>query len=254
VRPQLSRIGLLVLACAALLPPATAQPSPAATCPRLTSDQIVENLVRRNLDRGRALPAFRSTRIYRAEYRGFPGSRSAEMVVDMQYSPPGAKGFSIRSQTGSKLIIDRVFKKLLDAEKEASDAENQRRTALNAENYTFAFLGCEIAREGAAYALSVEPKVPSKFLYRGKILVDVRDFAVTKMTGQPAKNPSFWIRQTEIEQVYGKVDQFWLPTHNHSATTVRLGGHADLSIDYKDYQLTAVAPLTAGDSRASGPR
>jgi hypothetical protein len=254
VRPQLTRIGLLVLACAALLPHATAQPSPTSACPHLTSDEIVQNLVRRNLDRVRALPAFRSTRIYRVEYRGFPGSRSAEMVVDMQYSPPGTKAFSIRSQSGSKLIIDRVFKKLLEAEKEASDAENQRRTALNAENYTFELQGCEITSEGAAYALAVAPKVPNKFLYRGKILVDARDFAVTRLTGEPAKNPSFWIRQTEIEQVYGKVGQFWLPAHNHSATTVRLGGHADFTIDYKDYELTAVAPLSAGDSRAREPR
>jgi len=220
----------------------------------LTSDEIVQNLVRRNLDRSRALPAFRSTRIYRIDYRGFPGSRSAEMIVDMQYSPPGTKAFSIRSQTGSKLIIDRVFKKLLEAETEASDAENQKRTALNAENYTFTLLGCEMVPQGAAYGFAVEPKLPSKFLYRGKILVDARDFAVTRMTGEPAKNPSFWIRQTQIEQVYGKVDQFWLPTHNHSATTVRLGGHADFTIDYKDYQLSAAAPLAAGDSRASGPR
>src|SRR5205085_1904470 len=166
--------------------------------PRLTSDEIVGNLVRRNLDRARSLPAFRSTRIYRVDYRGFPGSRSAEMVVDMQYSPPGAKVFSIRSQTGSKLLIDRVFKKLLEAEKEASDPENQRRTALNRENYAFSLLGCESAPQGAAYALAVEPKVASKFLYRGKILVDARDFAVTRITGEPAKNPSFWIRQTQI--------------------------------------------------------
>jgi len=254
VRLPLTRIGLLVLACAALLPRATAQPSPTSVCPRLTPDEIVQNLVHRNLDRGRALPAFRSTRVYRVDYRGFPGSRSAEMVVDVQYSPPGTKAFTIRSQTGSKLIIERVFKKLLEAEAEASDAENQKRTALNADNYTFKSLGCEIVPQGAAYAFAVEPKVPSKFLYRGKILVDARDFAVTRMTGQPAKNPSFWIRQTEIEQVYGKVDQFWLPTHNHSATTVRLGGHADFTIDYKDYQLSAVVPLTAGDARAGGPR
>src|SRR5438045_9384239 len=102
------RISLLVLACAALLPHANAQPSPSSACPRLTSEEIVSNLVRRNLDRARSLPAFRSTRIYRVDYRGFPGSRSAEMVVEMQYSPPGAKVFSIRSQTGSKLLIDRV--------------------------------------------------------------------------------------------------------------------------------------------------
>src|SRR6185369_8365308 len=104
--------------------------------------------------------------------------------------------FAIRSQTGSKLIIDRVFKKILEGEKEAFEAENQRRTALNNDNYVFALLGCESAPGGPLYLFTVEPKVKSKFLYNGKIWVDAADFAVTRISAEPAKNPSFWIRHT----------------------------------------------------------
>jgi hypothetical protein len=229
--------------------------SPAATArPALSAAQVVQNLVRMNLERAHALPGYRSTRIYHAEYHGFPGSRSAEMVVDVEYKPPSTKVFTIRSQTGSKLIIDRVFKKLLEGEKEAFEADNQRSTALNDDNYSFTLLGYESAPEGSRYVLAVEPKTKSKFLYRGKIWVDAGDFAVTRIMGEPAKNPSFWIRQTQIEQVYVKVDEFWLPERNHSMTAVRLGGRADFTIEYKNYQLTVPTSLVAGRERIRTPR
>ena len=244
---------LLLLTCTLLTHLGIAQSRPTAACPRLSVEQVVNNLIRMNLERARALPAYRSTRTYRAEYRGFPGSRSAEMVVDVKYEPPGTKEFAVRSETGSKLIIDRVFKKLLEGEKEAFEAENQKRTALNEENYAFTLLGCETAPAGAMYVLAVEPRIKSKFLYLGKIWVDAYDFAVARIAAEPAKNPSFWIRQTEIEQVYGKVNEFWLPARNHSITTVRLGGHADFTIEYRDYQLTTATKPADGTERASGP-
>lgn len=255
MRPLSITTSLLLLTCTLLLGSGIAQSVPPAACTGLSGEQVVNNLIRMNLERAALLPAYRSTRTYRVEYHGFPGSRSAEMVVDVKYQPPGTKEFAVRSQTGSKLIMDRVFKKLLEGEKEAFfEAENQKSTALNHENYAFTLLGCESAPTGRMYVLAVEPRAKSKFLYRGKIWVDGDDFAVTRIAAEPAKNPSFWIRQTEIEQVYAKVNEFWLPTRNHSVTAVRLGGHADFTIEYRDYQLaTSTAPAN-GNERASGPR
>lgn len=226
---------ILITMCA--LMPVLGVAQSKAVCPELSTEEVVNNLVRRNAERAQALPAYRSTRTYRTEYRGFPGSRSAEMIVDVTFEPPGSKTFTIRSQTGSKLIIDRVFKKLLESEKEAADAENQTRNALNNDNYTFKLTGCESVGDNFMYVMEVDPKVKAKYLYRGKIWVDGSDFAVSRITAEPAKNPSFWIKQTQIEQLYAKVRDFWLPASNRSSTTVRLGGHADFSIEYKDYQL-----------------
>jgi hypothetical protein len=123
---------------------AGAQPSTApALVPhsRLSAEEIVNNLVQRNLERAQALGAYQGTRIYRLEYHGFPGSRSAEMTVDVKYSAPGTKEFSIRAQKGSQLVIDRVFQRLLQSEKEALTEENQKRVALNRENYRFTLVG-----------------------------------------------------------------------------------------------------------------
>jgi hypothetical protein len=215
---------------------------------------VVENLVRMNLERAQALQAYQSTRVYRLEYKGFPSGRKAEMVVNVKYQSPSTKEFEIVSSTGSKTLIDRVFKKLLQGEKEAFESENQKRIAINQENYEFTLIGYEDAPGGPSYVLSVAPRTKNKYLFQGKIWVDAEQFAVVRMEGEPAKNPSFWIKDTKIETLYVNVDDFWLPAHNHSITAVRLGGHADFSIEYKDYRITGNSPMNRISSVAEPSR
>jgi hypothetical protein len=198
-----------------------------------------------NRHRFQALHAYRGTRVYRVEYRGYPGPRSAEMVVNVKYLSPVTKEFTVQSATGSKLIINKVLKKLLKAEKEALDAKIQRRSALSDDNYRFTMIGYESRLSGATYVFTVEPRTNDKYLYRGRIWVDAGDYAVVRLEAEPAKNPSFWTKKAEIVQVYMKVSDFWLPAYNHSVTAIRLGGHAELTIDYKDY-------VIMGASRVGG--
>lgn len=218
-----------------------------ATSPRahLSADEVVNNLVQRNLERASALGAYQGRRIYRLEYHGFPGSRSAEMIVDVAYRTPGSKNFSIRSEKGSQLIIDRVFKRMLQSEQEAVTEENQRRIALNQENYSFTLAGYETTPTGSSYILAVEPRTGNKLLYRGRIWVDAQDFAVARIEASPAKNPSFWTKETRIVQVYAKVGDFWLPTSNQSTSAIRLGGQAYFTIDYQNYQITSATAVGA---------
>src|ERR1043166_2916912 len=143
---------------------------------------------------------------------------------------------------------------MLQSEKDAITQENQRGVALNNDNYRFAMVGHEEAAGGPVYILSVEPRTQNKLLYRGRIWVDAKDFAVTRIEGEPAKNPSFWTKETQIEQVYTKVGDFWLPRSNRSSTTVRLGGRALFTIDYEDYRITATAPSRQHDANIAGYR
>jgi hypothetical protein len=211
-------------------------PAEAGNAP-LTAERVVNNLVRMNRDRQEALQAYQGTRIYRVNYKGFTGSRSAEMIVDMKYQFPEGKVFTVQSATGSKLIIDKVFKKLLEAEKEAQGTEAQRRTALNSDNYAFRLIGYEKSSAGPMYVLDVEPRRKDKFLYRGRIWVNAEEFAVVRLQAEPAKNPSFWTKRSKILQVYSKVNDFWLPTFNESVSDIRLGGHAELTIQYQRYEV-----------------
>ena len=213
-------------------------PSPSITSAPLSADQVVDNLVRKNQERAQALRHSEATRVYRLVYRGFPGDREAEMTVQAIYDSPSSKEFKVVSQTGSKLIQDRVFKKLLESEKEALQPAVNARTQMNRDNYDFQLLSYEPSPTGGQYVLQVTPKAKSKYVYRGKVWVDGTDFAVTHIEAEPALNPSFWTKKNEIHHDYQKVQSFWLPVKNESVSYIRLGGRATLTIEYKDYRVT----------------
>jgi hypothetical protein len=210
---------------------------PSVTTAPLSVDQVVNNLVRKDEERAQALRHYESTRVYHLSYRGFPGDRDAEMTVKATYDSPSTKNFKIISQTGSKLIVDRVFKRLLESEKEAAEPDIRARTQLNRVNYDIALTGFESSDKGSQYVLTVYPKTKSKYLYRGKVWVDGTDFAVTRIDAEPAQNPSFWTKKNEIHHEYMKVQDFWLPRRNESVSYIRLGGRATLTIEYDNYRV-----------------
>jgi len=220
---------------------------PASAAP-LPVDEVVNNLVRKNAERSRNLLHSESTRIYRLTYRGFPSDREAEMTVAASYDSPAKKEFQILSQSGSKLILDRVFKKLLESEQESIRPEMSSQTRLDRDNYDFALAGYEASAD--QYVLEVTPKRKSKFVYRGKIWVDGKDFAVTRIEAEPAQNPSFWTKRSEIHHEYQKIQNSWLPVKNQSISYIRLGGRATLTIEYKDYRLTEADGDVAAMSRS----
>jgi hypothetical protein len=80
------------------------------------------------------------------------------MLVEVQYLAPETKQFTVRSSTGSKLIIDKVFKKLLEAEEDALSKDGQRSTALNGENYDFKLVDYVRSPSRSMYILVVTQK------------------------------------------------------------------------------------------------
>ncbi len=207
-----------------------------APAPRLSVGEIITRLAAMNEQRAARLRSYRGTRRYVVEYRGFPGDRSASMLVKVDYQAP-QKTFTIVSEEGSKLLLKRVLRKLVESEQEAD--QNRSDTALTESNYRFQLLGSDVVGGRQCYVLDVDPRRKEKFLYDGKIWVDAEDFAVVRIEARPAKNPSFWISRTNIEHHYGKHGEFWLPATNRSTTKVRLGGEAVLTITYQDYQITS---------------
>lgn len=225
---------------------------PSISSAPLSVNQVVDNLIRRDKERARDLRHYESTRVYRLAYRGFPGNRDAEMTVHATYNSPSTKTFEVISQSGSKLIIERVFKRLLESEKEALEPELHTRTLLNRDNYDISLIGFEASGRGNQYVLEVDPKSKSKFVYRGKVWVDAQDFAVTRIDAEPAQNPSFWTKKNEIHHEYMKVQDFWLPRRNESISYIRLGGRATLTIDYTDYRALA-SSATGNTTNPSSP-
>jgi hypothetical protein len=218
----------------------------------LSTDQVVDNLVRRNQERAEALLHSEAMRVYRVVYHGLGSDLVAEMTVEATYDRPSSKEFKVLSQSGSKLIANHVFKRLLESEKEAAQPAISAKTQLNRDNYDFELIGYEPSIAGGRYVLRVAPKVRGKYVYRGRVWVDDVDFAVTQIEAEPAENPSFWTKKSEIHHEYKKIQGFWLPVKNQSVSYIRLGGRATLTIEYKDYTvIDARQPRAADNTQAT---
>jgi hypothetical protein len=208
----------------------------------LSTDAIVQRLMAANAQRSQVLRGYRGKRVYRLNYHGIFGSHDAGMQVEATYTAPDRKEFKVLSENGSTLLINHVLLKLLNSEEEAQEEQNRKELEISPKNYNFALIRTEHTPGGDFYVLAVSPKGKSRYLYRGKMWVDAHDFAVARMQGEPAKNPSLWVSHMQIEYRWSKVGGFWLPAHNESETDVRMGGKAFLTIDYSDYQITGINP------------
>jgi len=249
-RHLLASLFLLILGSPAVL--RAQSPSPQlAVEPRMNLAAVLDKLVEKNAERADALQKYQGRRVYSLVYTGFPASFHGEMVVDMTYDAPSTKEFKIVSQSGSQWIIDRILKRLLEAEQESMNEENRARVALNSNNYEFTDLQRQDTPDSCSYILTVQPKNPNKLLYRGRLWVDSKDFAVCRIEAEPAKNPSLLIKKTEIHHSYVKIGDFWLPSENESVSAIRGGGRAVLSIKYQNYEILAARGLKSSDAAAS---
>jgi outer membrane lipoprotein-sorting protein len=201
----------------------------------LPVEQIVDRIQQHEANQSKLLKHYEALRHYQVQYKGLT-HLAAKMDVSIVYDSSTGKNLRILSQSGSKLLCDKVLKRAVESEGEAS--KDRAATALNATNYRFEFAGTESVGGRQTYLLQVNPLKKSKFLYRGKVWVDADDYAVTKIEVRPAQNPSFWITSTQIENTNEKISGVWLPQKNRSESRIRLGGTAVLTIDYGTYSVT----------------
>jgi hypothetical protein len=217
-------------------------PSGKAAHTPLTLDQVVDRLIAENIKRSDALQGYQSRRTYTVAYKGFWGDLHAQMVVDLDYTAPDTKKFTIVSESGPRLLVDHILKELVTVETESQVWKNRKSLLPNRQNYNFTHMVYQPASDGCSYILSVDPVVPNKLLYRGRIWVNDRDFAICRIEGYPSRTPSLWITDGHLIHTYSKIGEFWFSKEDKSVSSIRLGGTATLTIEYGDYKIRS-APL-----------
>jgi hypothetical protein len=218
------------------------------TPPSLTAPEILERMVQADNDRLAALAGYSGVRHYRFDNR--KANKHAELTVRMSCGNDGVKTFEVVDENGSGFVRNYILRKMIEAEVESSQNGERKETRIIPENYDFRLVGTEALDGRDSYVLEINPRKPTKFSIRGRIWVDAQDFAIARIQGQPAKNPSFWIRSVQVVQRYERTDQFWLPALNHSVAQARVFGATEVVIEYSDYK-TNVRQVQAR-SRAVG--
>jgi hypothetical protein len=240
---KLAALMLCLVAAFPMNPQAQDMPS----LPPMTTDQVVEQMVKRNEQRTQDLQSYTAARSYHLKYQGVYNA-SADLEATLTYQWPNKKEFRVLSETGSELLRKRVLRPLLQAEREAVKDENRSKAVIRPENYDFSAAGYEQTSEGNFYVLEIKPKNKNKFLVRGRIWVDGEDFGIARLEGEPSVNPSWWLKQTLIHAYFQRVGKFWLPVRNESQTQLRLLGKSWLTIEYGNYKELKVR----GDHSISG--
>jgi len=207
---------------------------PGGPVPSLTADEILERMVQADHDRLGALAGYSAVRHYRFNNRNY--KKHAEMTVRMSCGSDGTKTFEVVTESGSGFVRNHILRKMIEAEEESSQKGERKESRIIPDNYDFRLVGTDVSEGRDSYVLEITPKKPTEFAICGRIWVDAEDFAIARILGQPAKNPSFWIRSALVEQRYERTGQFWLPVLNHSTAEARVFGSTELVIDYSDYK------------------
>jgi hypothetical protein len=215
--------------------------------PLPSAEDVVAKMMQFDAQRQSELTGYTALRHYAAGNK----SRRAEMLVRVTCDSSGAKQFSILSEEGSGSIRKHVFHKLLSEETEASRHETRNSTRLTPANYDFQFVGQEKLETGPAYVLAVSPKTANKYLIDGKIWVDANDYSIVRIEGQPARNPSFWVRKVHFVHTYERVGAFWFASATRTTSEIRIFGSSELTIENSDYALNPpIDGITEADRQA----
>ncbi|HTB12428.1 MAG TPA: sigma-E factor regulatory protein RseB domain-containing protein [Bryobacteraceae bacterium] len=209
-----------------------------------SADEIVSKMVRRDDERRSELQGYTSERRYVLE--NVKHHKQAEMLVRTVYRKDGSKEFDVVSSRGWGGARKHVFPRLLEAETEASRPGGREDSRITPQNYSFRTLRASEVAGRKAYVIQVIPKEQKTYLIRGTIWVDAEDFAIVRIEGEPAKNPSFWIKRVQFEHNYEKHGAFWLAESDTSISDVRVFGSTELRIHYFDYVVNGAAGIQAG--------
>jgi len=210
-----------------LAAPDVLQPSPLTVNP----EQIFAGLVKHNENRNAKLRSYSAIRTYAVTDTN--GKVQAKEIVRMDYVAPDRKAFATIKEEGSSIVRRLVLGRLMESEVVAALGQDHRDSSITPANYRLLVLGEEDL--GGHHCLVVEalPKRKDKYLFEGRMWIDSTDFAIVRIAGHPAKNPSFWITRADFVREYEKNGDFWFPAKDETFVDVKLYGKKILTIAHR---------------------
>jgi len=199
----------------------------------VTEGQIFAELLVHNDLRKAALADYSALRTYQVV--DLKGKVHAEEIGRMEFRAPDKKTFVVTSENGSGLIRHLALNSLIASEIETAAGKQHHDSAIAPDNYTLTLLGEQQVGPDRCFVMQAVPKRKDKYLFEGKLWIDVEDYAVVRIEGHPAKQLSFWIERADFVRQYQKIGGFWLPQRDETFVQVRLYGKKVLTIDHQDY-------------------
>jgi len=190
------------------------------------------------------------------DYKLFDKERhdpKSQVTADVAFVPPNLVQYAIEQTNGTGWGEKIVLRILAN---EAKITKEYAATEISPANYGFRFLREEDVEGQRCYVLELLPKRKDKHLLRGNIWVDANTYLLRRAEGEPAKSPSWWVREVRLVLLYGDVGGMWLQTASEATANVRIVGQYMLvsrDVKYKLGELVA-AGSSAQTSFSVGER
>ena len=215
-----------------------------------TAETIIASMTQARAENRARLRPYVVTREYKLYGKERQATKS-EVVADVTFVPPDSKEYTIQQINGSglgKMIIGRML------EKEAEVTKDSGATDISPDNYDFRFIREEEVSGQRCYVLQLLPRRKDKNLLRGNIWVDANTYLLRRTEGQPAKAPSWWVRDVSVAFVYGDVGGMWLQTASEATAHVRILGPCTMVSRDVKYKITElVADASSAQTNFLGP-
>src|ERR1700751_2088107 len=209
-----------------------------------TEKQGLAELAARNDERRTALHDYTVLRTYQVV--DLKGKVHAQEIGRMEFFSPDKKAFTVTSESGSGLVRHMALNALINSEIEAAAGKEHRDSTISTDNYSLNLLGEQQLGPYRCFVAEAVPKRKDKYLFEGRVWIDVNDYSVVRIEGHPAKKLSFWIQRADFVRRYQKIDGFWLPEEDQTLVQVRLYGKKILKIEHRNYVLNAGQSPNAG--------
>lgn len=197
-------------------------------------ETIVQRMAQARTNNQALLRAYSVTRNY--TLFGADGKEEkAQVLVRISFVPPSSKKFVILKSSGTG-FGEKAVRQML--EHETDIVLNHNDTELSLANYEFSLLREEPCGRQRCYVLAISPRRKDKTLLRGHIWVDTATYLLHRTEGEPAKGPSWWLRDSSIIFSYGDVDGMWLQIGSQSTSNVRFVGRFTMVSRDLEYTLS----------------
>src|SRR5579864_9436926 len=144
--------------------------------PGVTASQIFDELLAHNAIRAATLANYTAFRTYQVVDP--KGKVHAEEIGQMEYRAPNRKKFVVMSEKGSALVRHLALNALIASEIETAAGKQDHDSAISPTNCTLDLLGEQQVGRYRCFAVQAVPKRKDKYLFEGKVWIDVEDYAV----------------------------------------------------------------------------
>jgi hypothetical protein len=221
---------------------ASEQTTSAAGAPDLTT--LIRRITEAQLDNGNRVKPYSVTREYKVFGADAVRPRT-EVVAKVSFLPPNVKSYDIDQSTGG--MGEKIVRHILDHEVDAT--RDPRTLMVNEQNYAFALDGQDTLEGNPCYRLTIAPKHERKDLLKATIWVDRNSYHIVRMEGEPAKSPSFWVKDVHLVLEFDEVAGMWLQTETHAMAHLRFGGEYKITSQDIGYDVSRAVAVNVRPHR-----